>query len=111
MKTILLAVTVFTSMIVHVSAQAAFQNGQQIMNMCSQKIPHPSAWTCHGYVMAIADAMLLQPVAGRRACGIRGSDEAEAAVFRIISASPRLQQLDAASAVATALSEAYPCKR
>lgn len=97
-----------------VSASGFFQQGGQVGNLCAISVREQRTdligGTCHGYVMAIADVMSIQPVAGRRACVTGGSDQAEAAVARIIKGNPRLERMDGPTAVAIALSEAYPCK-
>ncbi len=92
-----------------------FKRGYQLRNHCSNLIDrdefNSSGAFCHGYVLAIVDAMTTQPIAGRRACPNTNSDEIERVVLNYLKRNPALMDDNASSLVARALSEAFPCRR
>lgn len=92
------------------AAEDSFLDGARLRGLCAAQETAPN-YTCHGYVMAVADAMTSNPISGRRAC-VRGpSDDSERAVLNFLNRNPRLLSENAAKLVAIALSEAFPCRR
>ena len=92
-----------------------FLSGNRLLDICDQS--HSAL--CIGYIAGIADAMGTSladgshpAVAGWQACfpqGVSGGQVRDVAI-NYLQAHPEQRQLSAASLVAHALSEAFPCK-
>lgn len=90
------------------------RSGQDLFEDCNG--PETNRLLCHGYVIGIADALLLEKSAGSNFAGWDACIPTEAksaqllaVVNKMLVERPELRHRPAASIVATALSEAFPC--
>jgi hypothetical protein len=97
-----------------VEAATTFMSGSRLWGVCSADA---ARWLmCDSYIMGIADAMTDaqesgQSVAGWRACLPEGvtQDQTRDIAVLFLEAHPELRPYSAASLVAEALAEAFPC--
>lgn len=98
-------------------SEDVFKYGHNLIGHCINLVERnqldSSGAFCHGYVLAIADVVSTQPVAGRRACfpNFITSDQVEKVVLNYLKRNPKLLDRSASSLAATALAEAFPCKK
>jgi hypothetical protein len=93
------------------TAQGFFFDGNELLIRCNN-----SPLFCRGYVAGIADAMsgTQAMVTGRRAClpppvTVHTVDKEHDVVISFLAAHPEMRNQIAASLVAQALSEVFPC--
>jgi hypothetical protein len=95
---------------------SAFEDGNSLYERCAEPTATFSRGVCLGYVVGIFDAMLSAggtPIAGFSVCLPRGVTKGQAfdVVTRFLASHPELRHLTAASLVARALEQAFPCRR
>jgi hypothetical protein len=108
-----LAVLAATS-VLSMPALSAFQSGNDLLKYCSAKSNLFDGGLCFGFVEAVADIMgtAQRPVFGFTACfvGDVGLSEISDVTINFLNSHPERRHLGAASLVAHALSDAFPCK-
>jgi Ssp1 endopeptidase immunity protein Rap1a len=94
-------------------AVAGLKTGNDILMECASKAAVVDHGYCFGYISGIADAMGAEDsIFGWRACFPKGATfgQAEDATLRYLQVHIGGRQKDAASLVAAALAEAFPCR-
>jgi hypothetical protein len=102
------------SMLLAFDAQAVFMDGRKLLTFCHKNELSPSAESvyCLGYVAAVVDVMKEDSIAGWKACTTGVSiDQAVKVVTTFLREHPELLQYYGSSLAASALSEAFPCKK
>jgi hypothetical protein len=109
-------VTAFLNVAVGTPAHAAFETGNQLFEVCQPSADYFSQGACTGFVMAVSDAMEAAQafngtVARWRACVPVGitAGQAKDVTVRYLTRYPERRHLVAATLVAAALAEAFPC--
>ena len=92
-------------------ATGAFMDGDRLLAKCN-KDPGEGLAVCVGYVVGIADVLLVDSVSGHRACMSLSvmTEQAVDAVSRWLEAHPDDRRYADNGLVAEALSTAFPCK-
>jgi hypothetical protein len=98
------------------AARADFATGNILWRFCND--PDPTTWVsygyCAGYMSGVADIMMQSiPVFGWRACLPETVSAAQATdvLKQFLNQHPEQRHYAAASLVAKALAEAFPCKQ
>jgi len=91
-----------------------FDTGNDLLRYCSKHVTNPFYnGLCSGYTIAIADVMVIDSVAGFRACfpaTVTRGRLLEVSM-QYLRAHPEQLHYTAVCLVAAALSEAFPCKK
>jgi hypothetical protein len=93
------------------AALADFRNGNSLLEDCQAPAGAPGSIVCAGYVFAIADVQLYGDIGGVRSCvpaNVTGKQVIDV-VTRYLQQHPEQRHYGAASLVAHALSENFPC--
>jgi hypothetical protein len=94
---------------------AAYLDGNKLLNECNEKFASVGNMFCLGYIAGILDASM---GAGKGVTGIEFCSPANVTVRQAtdvvkksLNDNPQLRHLNAATLVAAALSEAFPCPK
>jgi len=112
MKGLLLCAVLVVGMAGPAVGGATFKDGNKLLAHCQADDP---GWLiCDGYVKGISDALDGNPIDGFRAClptGVIIGRQVKDIAIAWLKANPQYRHFSAATLVAEALSEAFPCKK
>ena len=108
----LVPLVAFSNDMIRVAQPQAHTNGKDLITMCSGLYDVDYGY-CAGYMKAVADIMMDQPVYGSRAChhaGVRPEQLVENLKMQA-GEDPALAQQPASVLASQSLSRSFPCRR